>query len=244
MKEHPAKFKWKVSEWGQVLSASRTVPSTALGIGGCIAKREKRRCFRCHLSRLWIQTSPLPLPGCCAGMLLRACCTLHLGSGDSGCRTELHHDRNLFWPVCHGGMCCGDWCRVEEEEIALLWLLINPMFLKSSWTSWPFPVTRSWHSSCFCVFSGIPEPKMVTLCPSDSNPLYCHYPHSVCCRLPRCRASNRDEWLPECAAELTGEEGAGDTHIACSHAALCIAQRYQTWCWEKFRRKRHNLSLQ
>lgn len=84
-------------------------------------------------------------------MLLRACCTLYLGSGDPGRRTELHHDRNLFWPVCHGGMCCFDWYRLEEEEIALL-LLINLMPLRSSDPLHIFLVSCSRHSSCFCVF--------------------------------------------------------------------------------------------
>ncbi|XP_058432308.1 natural resistance-associated macrophage protein 2-like isoform X2 [Marmota monax] len=49
-------------------------------------------------------SSPLPVPGYCAGMLLRG--TLHLGSGDLGCWIELHHDRNLFWSVCHGASLC------------------------------------------------------------------------------------------------------------------------------------------
>lgn len=170
---------------------------------------------------------PLPLPGCCSGMLLRACCSLHLGSGDPGRRTELHHDWNLFWPVCHGGMYCFDWYRLEEEEMALL-LLINPILLRSSWTS---PKLFSFLSQTLilllCFLPGIPEPEMVTLCPSDSDPLYCHYPYSACCCLPRCRTSNGDEWLPQCSAELTGEERAGKTHIPFSQAALCIALRYQ-----------------
>lgn len=62
-------------------------------------------------------------------MLLRACSTLHLGSGDPGCRTELHHDRNLLRSVRHGGMCCLEWYRLEEKDVALL-LLLNSMLLR------------------------------------------------------------------------------------------------------------------
>ena len=44
-----------------------------------------------------------------------------------------------------------------------------------------------------CFLPGIPQPKMVTLCPSESDPLYCHHPRSAYCCLPRRGASNRDE---------------------------------------------------
>ena len=87
-------------------------------------------------------------------MLLRACCSLHLGGGDPGCGAELHHDRNLFRPVCHGGTCCCDWDRQEEEDIALSSLL-NSVPLRSSQTSpdlFLFPSSR--HSSSCVFFQG------------------------------------------------------------------------------------------
>lgn len=183
------------------------------------------------LSKLFTDTTylfPLLLAGCCSGMLLWACCTLHLGSGNPGCRTELHHDRNLFWPVCHGSTCCFDWYRLEKEEITLL-LLLNLMLVRSSWTS-PnlllFPIPDIYPTSVF-FFSGISKPKVVTLCTSDPDPLYCNYPHTACCRLPRCRTSNGDEWLPQCSTELTGVERAGKSHISFSQVALHIACWYQ-----------------
>lgn len=58
---------------------------------------------------------PVCVAGCGPGLLLRPCGSLHLGCGDPGCRSELHHDRNLFWTVCHGGQ------RRTQKEM-LLWL--------------------------------------------------------------------------------------------------------------------------
>ncbi|MXQ98498.1 hypothetical protein E5288_WYG008604 [Bos mutus] len=53
-------------------------------------------------SSFWDSASTALGRGCCAGVLLQAFCSLHLGGGDPGCGAELHHDRNLFRPVCHG----------------------------------------------------------------------------------------------------------------------------------------------
>lgn len=142
--------------------------------------RRGRCCRGCSLGLIQALTSPSPCPGRCAGMLLRACSALHLGSGDPGCRAELHHDGNLFRPVCHGGMC---WLTPGDGTAASAVSPTSPHF-----SLLPPALTQPPR-----FLPGIPESQVVTLCPSDSDALYCHHPHAACCCLPRCGAPDGDE---------------------------------------------------
>lgn len=73
----------------------------------------------------------LPVPGCCAWMLFWVYGSLHLGSGDPGCRTERHHGRNLFRPICYGGVYWG-WIQGGGTAFESLtpWLTAFPDFTK------------------------------------------------------------------------------------------------------------------
>lgn len=75
--------------------------------------------------KIWYLASCLSLcpSGSGVGLLLRSCSSLHLGCGDSGSRSELHHDRNLLWAVCDGSE---DTCRMQSDVWdSLLWLSVN-----------------------------------------------------------------------------------------------------------------------
>lgn len=52
---------------------------------------------------LALLTVCVAVAGSGAGLFLWPCGTLHLGRGDPCSWSELHHDWNVFWPVCHGG---------------------------------------------------------------------------------------------------------------------------------------------
>lgn len=66
----------------------------------------------------------LTVAGCGPGLLLWPCGTLHLGCGDFGCRSELHHDRDILWAVCDGGQ----W---KREADALPSVVTQPVFVSS-----------------------------------------------------------------------------------------------------------------
>lgn len=84
--------------------------SDRIGKRGVLTLSAKSAVRRQHSLTLTAVTSTYlcVFPGGGAGMFLWPRSPLYLGNRDPCCRTKLHHDRDLFWTVRHGGRdgCC------------------------------------------------------------------------------------------------------------------------------------------
>lgn len=83
-------------------------------------------CYHLVAERVVTMRSWCVFPGSGPGLLLRACGSLHLGSGHPGSRTELHHDRHLLWPVRDGGKSAcrftsGSYIAIIQGPVCSIW---------------------------------------------------------------------------------------------------------------------------
>lgn len=77
---------------------------------------------------------------------------------------------------------------------------------------------------------GFPEPAMVQICPSASDPLHRHHTYSAGCHFPGCAAFDWHERLPECASEYAGEI----THLENESCDFTVLSQSSLFCEKHF----------